>query len=652
MREAIIEAKRKLGKEAAELIAKGLNIEKWDGKKGCCPVHKEDTPSFIWCDEDRRGEGNFFKCFGCSAKIDYIDFLMMTEGITFQEAAKKLCDKVGVELETKQKSRREDWFADYRYPKETTRMSYDAVEAYLAKRHISLETIDYAGVRESEEGHVVFEFRDFDNTLLSVKYRPSRAVPKGQAKMFFQKDADNCPSLFNMQKVDITKPLVITEGEIDCLSVIEAGIKNCVSIPYGASDSKWIDFSYEWLEQFEKIVLWFDNDNAGKKAIAEILPRLGRHRTFYVEPSDDVIEIIKSAKANRTIAVDKCDANNVLIACGSKHVLKLIDNAKDLPSKRLKYLMDSEEIDVQNMIKIPTGYKELDKKIFGNLIPCFSIITGYTGAGKSTVSTTMSIISPVENGYNAMVFSGELHEGQLKNWVLKPIAGRDHMVVWKNPGQPDGYTVTIQAAKAIKEYYHDKIILYSDVDDLETSSRSLLDEMEYSFKRYNTKFFLIDNLMCVDIEAVGKSESTEWDSQKRFIKQLMKFTNKYEVNTTLILHPKKPGQNKERSAYELHGASEIGNLCHRLFWVLQLKDDSEGYNAAIELLKDRPTAKHGAVCKFFYDYPTMRLYSDQEELHKKYSWEDDYPINYPSEILPRLVCNQPDPASEVYGTSG
>ncbi len=47
MREAIIEAKRKLGKEAAELIAKGLNIEKWDGKKGCCPVHKEDTPSFI-----------------------------------------------------------------------------------------------------------------------------------------------------------------------------------------------------------------------------------------------------------------------------------------------------------------------------------------------------------------------------------------------------------------------------------------------------------------------------------------------------------------------------------------------------------------------------------------------------------------------------
>ena len=649
MRDKIIEAKKKLGRKAAELIVKGLDVKKWDDKKGLCPIHNESTPSFIWCEEDRKGEGNFFKCFGCGAKIDYIDFLMMSENLTFREAAKKLCDMVEIEFNIKEKFNREDWFSNYRYPKEIKKTTYDKAEAYLSKRNISINTIEYVNIKEDENGNIIFEYRDLDNTLLNVKYRPSKPIKKGQKKMWFQQDADNCPALFNMQKIDITKPLVISEGEVDTLSIIEAGIANCVSIPYGASDSKWIDFNYEWLEQFEKIILWFDNDNAGKQAISEVVPRLGRHRTYYVEPSEEVLEMVKSAAADKKISIDKCDANNVLIACGKNHIINLIEGAKDFPSKKLKYLMDAEEIDIQNMTKITTGYKELDKKIFGNIMPCFNIITGYTGAGKSTVSTTMQLIAPVENNYNTFVFSGELHEGQLKNWVLKPFAGRNHMVVWKNPGQPDGYTVTKQAAQAIKDYYHDNIILYSDLDDLETSSKSLIDEMEYAFKRYNTKFFLIDNLMCVDIEAIGKNENTEWDSQKRFIKQLMKFTRKYEVNTVLIIHPKKPGQNKERNAYELHGASEIGNLCHRLFWVLQLKDDPEGYNAAIELIKDRATGKHGSICKFYYDYPTMRLYSNKEELNKKYSWEDENQIVYPPDIIPRLVCNLKDETGEVFG---
>lgn len=646
--ELIEEAKNKLGRNAAEIIVKDLDIVNWDGKKGCCPIHKEDSPSFIWCDEDKNGGGNYFHCFGCGVTYDITSHFMRYNDYTFEKAVQTLCEMVDVQYTPTAKNK-DEMLKKYRYPKESHVEKRDKADKYLAKRYLHSETLDYAGIKEDEEGNIIFEYRDTDGTLLNVKYRPSKAVNKKQAKMWFQENADNCPSLFNMQKIDITKPLIVCEGEIDCLSVIESGLTNAVSIPYGANDSKWIEFNYEWLEQFEKIILWFDNDSAGKKAVSEVIPRLGRHRTYYVEPTDEIIEILKHATEEKKIAVQKCDANNVLIACGKNDVITLINNAKDLPSKKLKYLMDSEEIDAQNMIKITTGYKELDKKIYGNVMPCFNIITGYTGAGKSTVSTQMSIISPVECGYNTMVFSGELHEGQLKNWVLKPFAGRNHMVVWKNPNQPDGYTVTTQAAKAIREYYHDKIILYTDADDLETSSRSLLDEMEYSYKRYNTKFFLVDNLMCVDIEAVGKNENTEWDSQKRFIKQLMKFTNKYEVNTTLIIHPKKPGQNKERSAYELHGASEIGNLCHRLFWVVQLKDDQEGYNAAIELLKDRTTARQGSVCKFHYDYPTMRLYSSQDELERKYSWEEAFNINYPDEIIPRLVCNQKDETREVFG---
>jgi twinkle protein len=646
----IILAKDKLGGLAAELISKDLNIAGWDGKKGCCPFHKENTPSLIWCEEDKSGGRYYFKCFGCGVTYDIISHFMQFDGLSFNKAVQKLCEMADVDF-ANPKSKNDIDIKKYRFPKDNSINSTTNVSAYLKKRSISEQTLIYAGIKEDNNRNIIFEYRDIDDTLFNVKCRPAKPIQKGQPKMWFQSDADNCPLIFNMQKIDITKPLIITEGEIDCLSVIESGITNVGSIPYGANDTKWVEYNFDWLEQFEKIILWFDDDTPGKKAINEVIPRLGRHRTYYVSPTDDVKEVLKQAVLDKKIVVDKCDANNVLIACGKHAVQNLISCAKDMPSKRLKYLMDAKELDPQNMTKITTGYKELDKKIYGNFLPCFNIITGYTGAGKSTVSTQMSIISPIESGYNTMVFSGELHEGQLKSWVLKPLAGRNHVVVWKNPNQPDGYSVTLQAAKAIEDYYHDNMILYTDVDDLEASSKSLLDEMEYSYKRYNTRFFLIDNLMCVDIESVGKNENTEWDSQKRFIKQLMKFTNKYEVNTTLIIHPKKPSQGKERNAYELHGASEIGNLCHRLFWVLQLKDDEEGYNAAIELLKDRTAAKQGSVCKFYYDYPTMRLYSNDEELHRKYSWENSTPINYPKEIIGRIVSNIRDETEEVFGNS-
>jgi len=44
----VSEAKAKLGKQAAEIIAKDLKLVNWNGKQACCPFHREDTPSFKW----------------------------------------------------------------------------------------------------------------------------------------------------------------------------------------------------------------------------------------------------------------------------------------------------------------------------------------------------------------------------------------------------------------------------------------------------------------------------------------------------------------------------------------------------------------------------------------------------------------------------
>ncbi len=61
---------------------------------GLCPFHAEKTPSF-----HVHPERGFFKCFGCDAHGDAIDFLRRSENLTFPDALRVLAKRAGVELE-------------------------------------------------------------------------------------------------------------------------------------------------------------------------------------------------------------------------------------------------------------------------------------------------------------------------------------------------------------------------------------------------------------------------------------------------------------------------------------------------------------------------------------------------------------------------
>src|ERR1051326_7310834 len=68
-------------------------VRKGRGMWGCCPFHKEKTPSFK-VENERR----LYKCFGCGAGGDAFKWLTETEGLTFPEAVEKLAGEAGVEL--------------------------------------------------------------------------------------------------------------------------------------------------------------------------------------------------------------------------------------------------------------------------------------------------------------------------------------------------------------------------------------------------------------------------------------------------------------------------------------------------------------------------------------------------------------------------
>ena len=366
-KDKIEKAKSKLGNRNAELISEILNVQEYDSRnmKGLCPFHDEDTPSFVY------NKKNYsMHCFGCGKTVDLIE-AYMTTGHTFLEACKFLFDEANIKYnfgEAGVKTKR-----TYRYPKYDKSDKKDEVYAYLATRGISKETVDYLDIQQDTHGNCVFHFYDTNDVLTMVKYRPSKRLVKDPAtgkkptKTWCQKDADTTPLLFNMNRINTTSPLLITEGELDCAAAIESGYLNAVSVPLGAGNFHWIEENFDWLEQFDSIILCSDNDKAGNEMRKEVLNRLGSWRTRFVEiPFECDGHKIK-------------DLNELLYWGGKDAVIDAILNAKDTPVDSVSDFSDIQSLDLSEMDGIETGFKELDRKLMKLQYGTFNIITGING---------------------------------------------------------------------------------------------------------------------------------------------------------------------------------------------------------------------------------------------------------------------------------
>lgn len=634
----IREAKERLGESAAILIAKELPIEMFDERtlKGKSIFRDEDTPSMIWFKQ-----GCCFKDFSSGSTYDIIDFFTKAKGKTFIQAVKDLFDLVGMEYdenELKDNSQK-DFFANYHYPHDEPANDRLDVESYFMRRGISPETLDYCCVKQSEAGDCAYQFYLSDGIHVATKYRVARPAKNSEFKWYWQKGADNCPVLYGLDKVDTTKPLVVCEGLNDRLSIVEAGYYNVVSIPGGANDLNWIDFNFDFLENFNDIILWYDDDEAGKKAVKEVVARIGLYRTKVVEPTEEIKNKIREYYNKYGSNIDKVDANNVLVAAGKDAVLRLIQDAKIVESKNVRKLMEYEEISIQDIPKTQTGFKSMDKIFSGTLESTLTILTGQAGSGKSSIINTMFVAAPLENDEKVFIYSGELPPSVLLGNILKPLASNRHILRFHNEGRPDGFKVTEEAIKAMKKYYMDKLFVFDEEKNLESNSITLMDSIIYSYRRYGVKNFILDSLLTIDCSK--ESGDDKYEKEASFVKKLKVLTNEYPIKICLVIHTRKlAAGTKSITGDDINGSSTHNKLCDRAYSIERIYDDPEGYTTRIRCVKDRATGLIDKYVMLKYDMSSYRIYSDDEELQKSYQWEKYENINYPEKISKYIVGNE------------
>mgnify|MGYP001478913461 FL=1 len=631
--ELILKAKEQIGDKAAYIIAEVLHLQEFDEKnlKALCPFHTENTPSFVW-----NPKNYSYHCFGCGRNFGILD-LYMQQGYTYLGAVEKLFDESGIKYSfgTKNiKTKRE-----YKYPKEETNTDRSKVEEYLALRCISKETLDYCDIRQDNHGNIVFNYYDTNDVLTMVKYRPARKLNKGEIKCWCQKGADTTPLLFNINRIDPTQPLLICEGELDCLSAIEAGFKNTVSVPFGAGNESWVEENWDFLEQFNKIIVWADADEAGRKMKKNIIPRLGQWRCYEVEAPTEI------EKDGKIIYIK--DINEVLYYFGKDKVIECINNAKEMPITDVVDLYDIQEFDLETAEGVFSGFEEIDKWIYKFFFGCINIITGINGSGKSVLINQMCICEPLNQGYDVFVFSGEMTKPQLKKWIELQLAGRRHIQVENRHIRK----IKPEIRKQIRDWYRGRIYVYDNDKDL--TATSILNKMEELARKKGVKIFVLDNLMMIDLEC---NNENIWQKQKEFVIKLVNFAHKFNVLVHLVAHPRKVETIRRLTKLDVGGSGDITNLAHYVMSIHRVTPkEKEGvknkkgeyvvqpveYDCIIDLFKNRITGTQDKELGVYFDSPSYRLWSTKEELDKVFKWDKNkYNDNLPDprdENLPEFM---------------
>ena len=208
------------------------------------------------------------------------------------------------------------------------------------------------------------------------------------------------------------EPLYITEGEIDAMSLYEAGLTNVVSVPSGCDDLSWIENCYDWLERFNSIVIFGDNDPPGQKMVAEVAKRLDEARCSIV-----------SAYPMTTSGARECkDANEILYMHGPEAVRTAAETAEEIEITGMVDIGDIQPYDPMAVERISFGIPGVDEMLGGMEEGCITIISGRSGQGKST-AVNQFVLNAVQQGKKVAIYSGEMRKEKLTYWLCLQAAG-------------------------------------------------------------------------------------------------------------------------------------------------------------------------------------------------------------------------------------
>ena len=492
--------------------------------------------------------------------------------------------------------------------------------SFCQRRKLTLDTLKSVGVFETkhyfrskensgEKRCVCFPFIRGTETY----YRKYRTIDKmfaseGKGHIFFNHDVVVNTALFNKDEKE--NYIIITEGEVDCLSYIQVGYKNAVSVPTGAISTSFLENYSKLFEKIDRIYISFDNDEAGYSLSQYFIKHF-------------------NAGNIHTINLQECkDANEFLVKYGEEALSNAVKNAKGLPCEGTVTLED-----VRNDLDAirEFGYDRGEPTYFSNIdmgneqslgLPVFSfkkktihLLSGHPNMGKSNYLYNMLLLRSLHSDEKWGIFTPETGAATTFYEMLV------HIYCGKNIVKPKKDRTNIRAVIASKEEYEEAcewvgkhfFFIYPP-DDKEHAHTvdSIMNEVQMNVKAHDIDGFVIDPCNQMD---VGNMDG----ARDLFIQSLLRrtryFINKYNLYAFFVEHPARspmfsedtlpePGPHTIAGGPAWNRSVDVMFILHRPNFLSDVNDPITTVN--FRKIRNRKAIGYGGKVDFSYNVDKQR----------------------------------------------
>lgn len=467
----------------------------------------------------------------------------------------------------------------------------------IRERGITKTVCELFGVKMSvdEEGNIESHYYPYhDEQGEIVAYKQRRVADKKFLSHGTINDSVGCFGMF----ADINhggKNIVVTEGEIDALTVAQAyhtqynGTVYPVLSISSASQTKAMVKHRDYLRKFQTVILWLDSDKPGREAEKEMAKIIGYDKVKVVRsPEKDASDVFKKGGSDAVMqAIWAAQSYNPAGIVRGETLWGALIDKKDTPS-----------------VPFPDCLSGVNEKVHGMRLGEIDLFVSGTGSGKSTVikETVLHLHNKTEDMIGIVSLEESL--GDTTEKLVMMHLNQNKKAVDCTPEE---------LRKGFDNVIADGRILMLDHQG-SVSEGSLVDKME-QLALLGCKYIFLDHITIAVSEGNnGKYGNEAIDSM---MSDLLKFVKKHDVWLGVVSHLRKADsravpfeEGRMPGIDDIKGSGAIKQIAFDIiaFARNQTAEDPALRNIVnFSVLKSRYTGITGPAGSATYDTTTGRL---------------------------------------------
>lgn len=304
--------------------------------------------------------------------------------------------------------------------------------------------------------------------------------------------------------------------------------------------------------------------------------------------------------------------------------------AEETDDKGKKWLSmkDVKRVDIADLLSIPTGYHELDKKIIGLFAGELTIVSGLNASGKTSWLNCLSL-NVIQQGFKVGIWSGEMQDWRFQGWMNQMAAGKNN--VRKKAGFDNLYYAPKDVCDKIDNWIDGKLYLYNN--SYGSKWEQLFNDVKELVDKEGVQLIILDNLAALCIDGY---DSGTYANQTKFILDLKDYAKQKNIHVILVAHPRK--QNDFLRKESISGTADLTNIADNVFLIHRVGNDFEkrageffgadktsqymAFSNVLEVAKNRQMGIVDHLVGMYYEMESRRLKNEIAE-YVVYGWQDN-----------------------------